>query len=416
MKYIIQKSTTITLALAVLMLSVAPLASAISVEAISATSPKKEHIALSVLWGNVDGVVQNASKMNFDGSISVSRGTVKLIDTIKFERHDAYRDRITSDANPVIWRSWVYNLYDGVEVDISAYISSKVTIKTMQGEMTLPMKTLIRAKDQIRFELGDGREIVVKVKHYVDPTPVPVDIIIGWGGPIDSVITNKDRVYTDTERVATAKRLLNVDSASVKPYILPNKVDFTGAVAVSGNGNMKLIEPLWFESNDKITRNVSNYVSWESTIAGHFDGVILKTSVGNPVASPIDDRAILAFKTEAGNGFNTEIGLKELYKKGIVRYNLKENGKVYTVVMVALPKPVCKTIFARFVEKCQITIEQVMPLKKVIENYNIKKVKAYPIRTVKTVKATKVDYSDMSAQLELILKKIHALQAQVINI
>ena len=391
MKNILQKSTGTMLAFALLLMGIAPTASAMNTTASVADAypMPQERLGLTIYWGNVDGAVQDTSRMNFDGSVSVDRGMVNLVKTIKFERHDAYRDAITNKQNPVSWRSLIYNQYDGVEVEVNAVKSAKVRISTTQGEMVLPVRTLMRAKDSLRLNFGDGREIIVKVKHYVEPTPTPqtTDVIVAWGGPIskivkDTIATNK-ATYTQAERTALANKILKVSDVqniqtllpasskksvasikklAIKPTILPKPIDFSGAVALSGNGKMRLFSPMMFENNDKITRDEKNYTSWKSTIRGHFDAVVLNTSVNDAVLSAVNTPAKLTYKTKAGGGFGMSVNLKELYKKGFEMRYITVGNAQYGVVMVALPRPVCQTLLARLVEKCPSILPAPTPL------------------------------------------------------
>jgi hypothetical protein len=191
------------------------------------------------------------------------------------------------------------------------------------------------------------------------------------------------------------------------------KVNFSGATTVSGNGKMKLISPFWFESNDKITRDSGNYISWDSTISGHFDGIVLRTSANNSAINTPDNLAMLSFKTEAGNGFDTKIALERLYDKGIVRYKFKENGRMYTVVMVALPKPVCNTFFGKLIPTCNFSDIKPVPILKTIKKHGV----SNSIHSISNISPIKIfNTSNKAERIKITPLSYKKARKQLINI
>jgi len=363
------------------------------------------HLKMTVLWGNVEGPVQDATKTYFDGSISVNGGHVKLEKAIAFEQHDADHDKVTNYDDPVMWQSLIYNKYDGVRVDIRAEKHSMVYINTVQGGMTLPIRTVVRAaqnEEILRLNLPDGKEIVVKValvNDTPDIQPAPFHIALVWGGPVPAT--------KPTENIV-AMQAVNGTFNNWAQYPTLVKQDFSGAVT-SGNGAaLKLVKPIWFESNDKITHEWPNYVSWKSSIAGHLDGVLLKVAFDN--GNSADDT--LSFKTRFNGGFDKTLNLKELYKKGYDVNRFFVNGKMYVMVAVVIKGPLCASPIADTIGACDNTItplpvKNIKPLTIVPKPLNTKPLYISPAHI------SPAKQKAISNKLHDILAKVKALQMKL---
>lgn len=122
------------------------------------------HFVMQARWGNVIGEPENTDETNFDGSVSVSENArVSLQRTLLFEEHNATADKITSEKDPVSWKSLVYNHWDGVKVTVSSPATDNVTVTTAQGNVVKTAQELYDLTDQYVENLGDGREIVIDV-------------------------------------------------------------------------------------------------------------------------------------------------------------------------------------------------------------------------------------------------------------
>jgi len=368
MKYF-SKSVALTLALAMFTLTAPVSAKSVQIKPKPVTNSVKFDI--DVTWGNVLGTPTHTGKANFDGSLAVRNGSVQILDTIKFERHDQRKDRIIRKSNPIRWTSWIFNKYDGIKARVNARARAVLHLNTAAGGLNIPVRKLLSADEPIIFNLGDGRELVIKVNKIYTGT---FSVAVAWGGPIPSIkpaITGGDPVAIATQ-IFTPKKLTTAN-------VLPAPVDFSGKVVVDNGATMNLVRPFWFENNDKITENTTNHVAWQSSINGHFDGVLLKTKLDQ--VNPLDDRISVKFsEIEWSKSFS----LTNLYASGIIREEIMINGKRYVLVLVAIKQPVCQSQLAQVLCQNQPTVGPIHSIKPIF------KARPTSIKRVKTIKANRV--------------------------
>lgn len=362
------------------------------------------HMTMTVKWGNVRGTPEHINKVSFDGDISVSQGNVELVRKIRFERHDSQKDRIISKQNPVSWTSWIFNKWDGVRVKVDAPLQSRFVIATDAGGLTIPLTKLVTADKPVVLNLGDGREIVLKVnKIHTDPFLIRAY----WGGPTPRVIPEpqpkpvEKKVHTNSVKAVKTvsahevqpkkEKVSKVDVKSVKPVsktskkvlalamvsneILPYpypyhypRTDFSGALTVMKGAKIDLLRPLLFEPGhgDKIINDSHNNVSWKSFIYGHYDGVLLKARLDQ--RKPLDDIFVIKFSELE---WSRNISLARLYVKGYARFNINHNGRVYHLILQAVHMPFCEAQEVDSV-RCLTTEEaKLVPIKSLEDNSDL---------------------------------------------
>ena len=276
------------------------------------------HFTMNVQWGNVQGEVENKAETNFNGSISASSAAkVSLIRTLLFEAHNATADLVTSNMNPVSWNSLIYRHWDGVRVMVSAPAGESITVLTAQGSVTKTAKEFYEAKTPIVQDVGNGKEIIIKTY----PTRRHAFVMkLIWG--------KTDRAdYSETIECATATDA-NALSAAAKTRCLKfPKENFSGSLTLSGEAKMKLVRALRFEGDDSIISQGDGQISWDSTIWGGVDGVLVKFVLDKAVSNSAS--VTLSFPEQK---YSKSISLTDLYHKRIIKDEIKSGYGVYASV------------------------------------------------------------------------------------
>lgn len=325
-----------------LVAGIAPYSAVAQVQAVEAEAVPIPQITMdmTIKWGNVIGTPEHREKVSFDGSVSIRRGSVSLIETIKFDNHGDGKDSITSKQSPVAWDSWILPLWDGVKVRANVYPGSRIVINTDAGGLTVPAKTLLMSTEPTVLQLSDGREIVVEVEKVYTR---PFHIVAAWGGPIgqgDDALTPEAELleaekYANDLLSASVSESTEAEISASRPVYPP--VDFSGAIATGSGGALKLVRTLLFEPGhgDEITHESENYVAWNSKIYGHYDGLLLGAHLDTS-DHPIDDTIAVKF---GELGFSKEFSLARLYVGGFIKERVVVDGKSYALYLVAIKRP-----------------------------------------------------------------------------
>ena len=297
---------------------------------------------ITVKFGNVYGQPQHIDKTSFDGKIYVGKGDVKLIKTLYFENHDPKKDRITSKQNPVSWRSWIFDKWDGVVIKVNAHPRSNLNITTDAGGLTIPIHKLMTAEKPTILKIGDGREIVVKVNKVITD---PFLIRAYWGGPVpqpQSVLPVEPIEINPTDAAPTAETAATLTAPnpnSILPY-QPIPANFSGTFETRNGADMKFLHTLLFEPEhgDKITEIGKNYVAWNSYIYGHYDGLLIKAQMDQNY--PQDDTVVVKFPEL---DWGKEYSLAKLYELGTIKSKVEVNGQTYVLVLQAIQTSLCES-------------------------------------------------------------------------
>ena len=201
---------------------------------------------LEVIWGDIDNSVeQSVDTTDWSGQIVASDASVSLVYPIKFEGHDESPEEIDDGVS---WGSTIYSHYDGVLLKVRPESDDmKVSIESdFFGTITLDFDDL-RAGHVVEFD--EGYKIAFKVHHPLEYWKKfrenPFLLLVRWGnleGGFDP----------DAEQI-----------------------DYTGSATADGV-HLKLLTTLLFENGqDSIISRSGESVEFESTIAGHWDGMLL---------------------------------------------------------------------------------------------------------------------------------------------
>lgn len=282
------------------------------------------HFVMTVKWGNVQGEVQDKTETNFDGSISVSSAAkVSLIRTLLFEKHNEAADKIISPSdNPtfaeekqVAWNSLIYGHWDGVRVRISSPANDNIIISTTQGSVTKTAQELYEADEPIVQDVGNGKEIWIKT-HSAPRHSFIMKLI--WGK------TDRDE-YAATVRCAADENTISIEARTRCLNFL--KENFSGSLTLSDGAKMKLVRTLRFENNDSITSQSESNISWDSTIWGGVDGVLVKFVLDRNVTN--DATVTLSFPQQS---YSKSISLLELYHERIIKDQVKSGYGIYASI------------------------------------------------------------------------------------
>lgn len=285
------------------------------------------HFVMTVRWGNVLGEVTDKSRTNFDGSISTSEdGEVSLARPLLFERHNEAADRITSRRDPVSWNSLIFGHWDGVRVLVSSRANAEITIETTQGTLTTTARELFSSKKPIIKDVGDGKEIVVKA--YPSRKRAFVAKII-WGRPhrddYEKVPRICDKIISERGDIGDIddddSNVLSASPVRCKGF---GKEDFSGSLNVEGGVEMKLLRPVRFERNDKITSRGPQEISWNSSIYGGVDGILVKFKLARNATK--DTMVTLSFP---GQDWSKSISLLRLYHEKNIKSRIKPGYGVF---------------------------------------------------------------------------------------
>ena len=303
------------------------------------------HFAMKVRWGNVIGEPSNISEAKFDGLINVSENArVSLERTLLFEKHNSngsgsetlscitcssyVADKITKRKDPVSWNSLIYNHWDGVKALVSSPANDNIIIKTTQGTITKTAKELYEMNEPYIQDVGEGKEIVVKVYPIKNPRYF---LKVLWGNTkrVDYEKTKKDIVNTDIaiSSLPIAKRAFALHYAS-------------GNFKLNSGGTLGFIKTLRFEGKDKIVpTSSSNEIAWESYVSVGVDGILTKLNLD---INSLDkaDTVTLNFtevnNTDGAKGWSKNFNVVDLYHDKITTATVK--GK-YGVILQVWRKP-----------------------------------------------------------------------------
>ncbi|MBU4331984.1 hypothetical protein KKD19_00195 [Patescibacteria group bacterium] len=272
------------------------------------------HFSMKVRWGNVIGEIQNKEEANFDGSIALSNvgavdstgsGRVTFVRDLLFEEHNAERDKITQMTPSVVWTSLIYNHWDGVKVLVSGKGSDTLTIETSQGSLSKTVKEFYDAREPIIQDVGEGREIVVKV------FPIKKRIFnleVLWGGPV---------------------------SNSLNSEAIENKegMDFSGNLWVEEGAALKFLKTVRFEPShgDGLVKAGHERIYWNSYVFGGYDGIIAKVALKKNVKQ--ENHIELSFTSDQVKWSNS-YDIVELFHKKLIKETLTIGGQEYTVTLV----------------------------------------------------------------------------------
>ena len=273
------------------------------------------HFVMQVRWGNVIGEPTNDAEANFDGSVAVSSNArINLEKTLLFEKHNDVADKITSKKDPVSWNSLIYNHWDGIRVLISSPANDSIAIKAGNGENNTITKTaqeLYDMKGKFVQDVGDGREIVVKV--YPISRHPNYFLKVFWG-----------KVERE-DYVASIKKCREKERKAIKCLLLP-LINADGSFKIDSGGKLSLVKTLRFEKNDKITSKSDTQIDWTSSLYGGIDGILVNLKLD---ASELDksDTVTLSF---TNSNWTKSFSIVDLYHNGITKETIK-NG--YGVVL-----------------------------------------------------------------------------------
>lgn len=243
------------------------------------------HMVLRVRWGNVLDLPEDKEETNFDGSISLSsdEGHISLIRKLLFESHNSDRDKITSKIDPVSWQSLIYGHWDGVSVLVSGKASDTVTIQTTQGSIVRTIEQLYETHAPIIEDVGEGREIVVKVLPYKKRTFL---LQLLWGGGIKG-----------------------------------QKVDFTGSAVINSGAEGKRYKTVRFEpeQGDQITSVSKTSVYWNSYIYGGYDGILARIVADKDIDN--EDTITVKFASDEVN-WSQSFSILEIYHNRITKVEI----------------------------------------------------------------------------------------------
>jgi hypothetical protein len=295
------------------------------------------HFVMRIRWGNVIGEPKNISEADFGGSVDVnndidSNASISLERTLLFEKHSNEADKITGQTNHQLsWNSLIYNHWDGVKVLVSSPAGNDVTIFTEQGNITKTAKQWYDLNEPFIEDVGESREIVVKVYPIKNPKYF---LKVLWGNTrrADYEITKKNIGNNDIaiSNLSVAKRIFALHDAS-------------GSFKMNSGGTLELVKELRFEGRDKIvpTSN-SNEIAWKSFVSIGVDGILTKLNLD---ANSLDkaDTVTLNF-TEVNNadgtsdtkGWSKDFNIVDLYHDKITTATVK--GK-YGVILQVWRKP-----------------------------------------------------------------------------
>jgi hypothetical protein len=286
----------------------------------TSTDNQMLHFVMKVRWGNVIGEPENISESSFDGSISTSdNARISLERKLLFEKHNDNTDKITQRRNPVSWTSLIYNHWDGVKVLVSSPGNDSVVINIPgQGSITKTARELYNMNEPYIKDVGNGREIVVKVYPVKNPKYF---LKIIWGKTSRTDYALRSKIESD-EVIALrpiAKRLVTLHNAS-------------GSLKIDDGGTLKLVKKIRFEGRDRITSQTDTQIDWTSYVARGVDGILVKLKL-NTKSLSASDTVTLNF-TEAN--WSKNFSIVGLYHDKITTETIK-NG--YGVILQVWRKP-----------------------------------------------------------------------------
>src|SRR3989344_1315827 len=200
-----------------------------------AQTATRNNLIVDVRWGNVLGDVTNREQSIWNGSASTSEntGTVTLLRSMLFERDDA----VTSRANPVSWNSYIYGHWDGLRLHVDGSIADTLIVATEQGEVSIPLSELASATEELVYDMGEGREIILNARPHQSVWFLRID----WGSR--QHVRNLNAVESGP----------SIDSR-VGLTVLPQLYDLSGSLTASAGLGTRLKSVMSFEEwqNDAV--------------------------------------------------------------------------------------------------------------------------------------------------------------------
>ncbi len=207
---------------------------------------------LEVKWGDLDQSVESGVDVtNWDGTLACTNCDFGLRGGILLESHD----NLHHDGNKetVTWESLIYSHYDGVLVKVVPQLANEsaelsITMNNeLLGEKTYSFDEL---REGVTEELEGGYKVFLKARHplyfWKRFNANPRLLEIRWG--------NLEGGY-------------NADDP---------QIDYEGMLR--GNGlEVAAAYPILFEEGDEVTSEAgADYATWQSTVKGHWDGLLVK--------------------------------------------------------------------------------------------------------------------------------------------
>lgn len=322
------------------------------------------HFVAKVRWGNVIDDPTDIEETNFDGSVEVSDSArVSLERSLLFEEHNETADKITSQKDPVSWKSLVYNHWDGVKVLISSPANDNVVITTNKGGVTMTARELYDLSEPYVYDTGEGREIVIKTYPIKNPKYF-LKVVWGKTSRADYALKGEaDEIESQAVMIGNAVKEI-IKNKLGKDIAVHNA---SGYFEINSGGMLKLIKALRFEGLDKITSETDSKTEWISHVAQGVDGILVKLNLD---ADSLDksDTVTLNF-TEAGWAKNFSI--VDLYHDRRTNETI-ENG--YGVMLQVWRKPNRSLIRARntaTVYMLEDGVKQPIPSPEVLESQGL---------------------------------------------
>jgi len=324
------------------------------------TSPTNQmlHFIMKVRWGNVIGDPINSNQSNFDGSVSVSKSArVSLERTLLFERHnipvptdcsdidssgvlacntgESYIvDNITKRKDPVSWNSLIYGHWDGVKVLISSPANDNVTIKTNEGTVTMTAQEFYDLSEPYIEDVGEGREIVVKVYPIKDPKYF-LKVLWGKTSRTDYAIRSEEgnEVEVSGENSDSSSNAVIANSYFKRIVNNITWYNASGSFQINDGGEVSLVRALRFERNDKIIlSNSKEKIEWISYVAQGVDGILTKLDLDANSLDNSDTVTVSFIKADWSKDFS----VIDLYHD---RRTIAEVAEGYGVILQVWKRP-----------------------------------------------------------------------------
>ena len=345
----------------------------------SATSPTNQmlHFVMDVRWGDVINDATNFEETNFDGSVNVSSSArVSLERMLLFERHNATADKITKRKDPVSWNSLTYGHWDGVKVLVSSPAGDSVTIKTTQGDVTMTAQELYDLSEPKVEDVGEGREIVIKVYPIKNPKYF-LKVIWGKTSRADYKIRSKEAGDVEIS-AATTTADSSPNAVIANNRRITNGIawhDASGNFQINSGGTLRFVKALRFEGKDRITLpNSDSKIEWISHVAQGVDGILMRLNLD---ADSLDnsDTVTLNFtkvkNSDSTEGRSKDFGIIDLYHDRKTVETVK-NG--YGAILQVWKKPNRSLIRVKGADEVYMVedgVKQWIPSKEVLESQGL---------------------------------------------
>ena len=252
-----------------------------------------EPMVVNVAWGNVDSGPYSPQPggRDFTGLVITNRGSVDLLQTLKFEEED----EVTEEYDRFVsFSSSVQGNWDGLKIkfDPKDY-NSQLSVMTRQGTLNVNARELLNKK-RVAKNVLNGYELVFKLVEE-EEWPVEAELQIQWGN-----------VY-----------LPPLENA-------PMPMAFHGNLQAEGV-TMELAEELYFEGIDDVYWEQDNAIGWRSEIRDKSDGLKIKIR-RDPSVHDNNPKLKISFGRQ---DFEREIDVKLLLERGRLFYAVPVDGQYY---------------------------------------------------------------------------------------